>query len=234
MLECVWSAYAVMARIAACRSHIERAHALLERGRFDAAISNLKGLRQDAESVHDHNFAVRACRGPGNRARPGTAAAVGEFARLYFNEGRVSEGRRMRRSAGPPCGRTSGVDDLRLVRHRVDLLSVVCLRAGKLTDALNGFRGVLGQCAQAGMYQTILDEGPNVGILLTTFQESAHQTGHSRDELGPYIDRLIAGWQLRHGSQAELAPKPAIVESLSAREGDILRITRPRPAGRDC
>jgi LuxR family maltose regulon positive regulatory protein len=239
MLECVWSAYAVMAKIAACRIHIERAHALLER-------------------AENHGTE----RGWGRLA----AAAVAERARLYFNEGRVGEGagcvdRLARLAAEYPVStacawsdvhRYAGVARAHLAASegRYDeaiaslkglrqeaqsvhnhyfatrvatLMSVVLLRADRVNDALNGFRGVLNISAQAGLYQTILDEGPQVGILLTTLQENAERTGGSH-ELTRYIGRLLAGWQSRHGSQAEPAPSAAIVESLSARERDILQL----------
>jgi hypothetical protein len=70
------------------------------------------------------------------------------------------------------------------------------LRADRVNDALNGFRGVLNISAQAGLYQTILDEGPQVGLLLTTLQENAERTGSSR-ELGRYIGRPMLGAEKR-------------------------------------
>ncbi len=239
MLECVWSAYAVMAKIAACRVHIERAHTLLERAE-----------NQGTE------------RGWGRLA----AAALAERARLYFNEGRVGEGagcvdRLARLATEYPVSTTCAWSDVHryagvarahlaslegrfdeaisslkglrqeaqsvhnhyLATRVATMISVVLLRADRVNDALNGFRGVLNIAAQAGLYQTILDEGPQVGILLTTLQENSERTGGS-PELTRYIGRLIAGWQSRHGSQAEPAPSAAIVESLSARERDILQL----------
>src|SRR5262249_52323272 len=47
--------------------------------------------------------------------------------------------------------------------------------------------------------------------------------GGSR-ELTPYIDNLIAGWRSRYQLEVQQRPRSLIVESLSAREGDILKL----------
>jgi LuxR family transcriptional regulator, maltose regulon positive regulatory protein len=108
---------------------------------------------------------------------------------------------------------------LRVATH----LSVVRLSANQVTEALSGFRSVLNVSAPAGIYQTILDEGPRVGDLLTAFQENAERRGNS-GKLMPYVATLIAGWRLRYQSQVEPAPRSATAEALSAREGDILKL----------
>jgi LuxR family transcriptional regulator, maltose regulon positive regulatory protein len=108
---------------------------------------------------------------------------------------------------------------LRVATH----LSVVRLSANQVTEALSGFRSVLNVSAPAGIYQTILDEGPRVGDLLTAFQEHAERRGNS-GKLMPYVATLIAGWRLRYQSQVEPAPRSATAEALSAREGDILKL----------
>jgi DNA-binding CsgD family transcriptional regulator len=100
---------------------------------------------------------------------------------------------------------------------------VVRLSANQVTEALSGFRSVLNVSAPAGIYQTILDEGPRVGDLLTAFQENAERRGNS-GKLMPYVATLIAGWRLRYQSQVEPAPRSATAEALSAREGDILKL----------
>jgi hypothetical protein len=57
---------------------------------------------------------------------------------------------------------------LRVATH----LSVVRLSANQVTEALSGFRSVLNVSAPAGIYQTILDEGPRVGDLLQLFRRT--------------------------------------------------------------
>jgi LuxR family maltose regulon positive regulatory protein len=99
-------------------------------------------------------------------------------------------------------------------------LSAVQLSAGKVAEAVNRFRRVLAACAAAGLYQTILDEGPVISELLQTTQES----GKVKADLFPYVDRLVAG--LRRGGQGHFAPASGarILGALSPRETDILTL----------
>ena len=62
MLDCVWSAYFVMARVAAARMNFERAHTILER-------AENQGVARDWGRL--------------------AAAAIAEQARLYLNDGRA-------------------------------------------------------------------------------------------------------------------------------------------------
>ncbi len=77
--------------------------------------------------------------------------------------------------------------------------------------------------AKAGIYQTILDEGAEVGPLLAAFQDNAERTGSSR-ELISYVSNLTAAWRSRYQSEPQQAPTSAVVESLSERESDILKL----------
>jgi LuxR family maltose regulon positive regulatory protein len=239
MLDCVLSAYLVLARIAVHRANLERAHALLERAENQA---NTRGW-----------------------GRLG-AAAVLERARLYLDEGRIGEGtaclaRLESFAAEYPVSASCAWSDihryaalarayLASTEKRFDdaisilkdlqretetahshyfalriatLLSIVRLRANRVTEALDSFGGVLNVAAQAGIYHTILGEGAEVGPLLTVFQENAERTKSFR-ELMPYVGKLIAGWRLRYQSDARPAPMSAIAQSISAREGDILKL----------
>jgi LuxR family maltose regulon positive regulatory protein len=39
----------------------------------------------------------------------------------------------------------------------------------------------------------------------------------------PYVSKLIAGWRSRYGSESSLVPRSTLAETLSNREGDILK-----------
>jgi LuxR family maltose regulon positive regulatory protein len=99
----------------------------------------------------------------------------------------------------------------------------VRLKANKVAAALHAFGSVLNTSASAGIHRMILDEGPEVGPLLMAFHESAERTGGS-PELMPYVSKLIAGWRSRYGSESSLMARSALVETLSNREGDILKL----------
>jgi LuxR family transcriptional regulator, maltose regulon positive regulatory protein len=236
MLDCVWSAYFVISRVAAARMNLVRAHTLLER----------------AESIG-------AARDWGRLS----AGVIAEQARLYVNDGRQDEAAacvdRLERlalkyPAPRPCAWSeiewhhklaralllnqqdrpteaiSILQQLQLeteaVQHRQFLiciairLSAVQLSSGKVAEAVGRFRRVLAACAAAGLYRTVLDEGPLISDLLRATQES----GNVKIDLIPYVDRLVAG--LQRGGQDRLAPTSGAptLSALSPRETDILTL----------
>jgi DNA-binding CsgD family transcriptional regulator len=77
--------------------------------------------------------------------------------------------------------------------------------------------------AQAGIHQTLLDEGPKIGPLLTAFQENSDRTGKSA-ELMPYGSGLVAAFRSRYNLGIELSPRSGIADPLSAHEGAILNL----------
>jgi LuxR family maltose regulon positive regulatory protein len=234
MLDCVWSTYFVMARVAANRMNFERARTILERA------ENL-GVARDWGRL--------------------SAGAIAEQARLHLNDGRLDEAAacvdRLERlalqyPAPRPCawseigwyhkmarsrllGQQARPDEavsiLQQLQHEAEAmqhrqfliciairLSAVQLGAGKVAEAVSRFRRVLAACAAAGLYQTVFDEGPIVSDLLRATQES----GSVKTDLIPYVDRLVAGLQRGgqdHPAQASGAP---ILGALSPRETDIL------------
>jgi LuxR family maltose regulon positive regulatory protein len=239
MLDCVLSAYFVMARIAVHRMNPERAHTLLE-------------LAENQGST----------RGWGRLS----AAAVLERARLCLNEGRIDEGaecvNRLERLASEhPAPVNCAWSDIHrsaaLARayvasaeqrfddaisilsglrrelesaHNLHLalgvethLATVRFRANQVAEALGSFGGVVTVLAKAGIYQSILDQGAEVGPLLAAFQEKIDRTRRS-SELMSYVSNLIAAWRSRYQSEPQQTPTSAIVEALSAREGDILKL----------
>jgi LuxR family maltose regulon positive regulatory protein len=236
MLDCVWSTYFVISRVATARLNFERARTLLERA------ENL-GVARDWGRL--------------------SAGAIAEQARLCLNDGRLDEAAacvdRLERLARKyPAPRPSAWSEIewchKLARahllgqqarpdeaisilqqlqreaeatqHRQFLiciaihLSAVQLSAGKVAEAVGRFRRVLTACAAAGLYQTVLDERPLISDLLRTTQES----GNIKTDLIPYVDRLVAG--LQQGGQDRLAPTSGarILSALSRRETGILKL----------
>ena len=106
-----------------------------------------------------------------------------------------------------------------LIRSAIHL-SAVQLNAGKVAEATNRFRRVLTAGAAAGLYQTILDEGPIIDQILRTTQVN----GNLGADLISYVDRLMTG--VEGARQARLAPisKPQLLGALSPRETDILQL----------
>jgi LuxR family maltose regulon positive regulatory protein len=257
LLDCVLSAYFVMASIAVHRMNLERALTLLERAENQGKTRSWGRL---------------------------TAAAVLERARLCLNEGRIDEGaecvsRLERLAAEYPAAANCAWSDIRryatLARgylasaeerfddaisiltelrreletvHNLHLalrvgthLAVARFRAKQAAEALRSFGTILAALAKAGIHHSILDEGARVGPLLTAFKEHAERAGISR-ELMACVSNLIAAWRARYQSEAQQTqvqseaqqtpnrsepqqtPTSAVAESLSAREGDILKL----------
>src|SRR6266851_4743797 len=236
MLDCVWSTYFVIARVAAARMNFERARTILER-------AENQGVARDWGRL--------------------SAGAIAEQARLYLNDGRLDEAaacvdrleRLARKYPAPrPCA-WSEIEwyhklarahllaqqarpdeaisilqqlqrEAEAMQHRQFLvciairLSAVQLSAGRVAEAVNRFHRVLAACAAAGVYQAVLDEGPVISRLLQATRES----GKVKADLIPYVDRLVAGQQ--RAGQDRLAPTSGarILSALSPRETDILTL----------
>jgi LuxR family maltose regulon positive regulatory protein len=236
MLDCVWSMYFVIARVAAARMNFERARTILERA---------------------ENQGV--ARGWGRLS----AGAIAEQARLYLNDNRLDEAadcvdrleRLARKYPAPrPCawseiewhhklarahllGQQAHPDEAisilqqlqreaEAMQHRQFLictamrLSAVQFSLGKVAEAVSRFGRVLTACAAAGLYQTVLDDGPIISELLRATQEG----GNVKADLVPFVDRLVAG--LPRGGQDRSAPTSdaRLLSALSPRETDILTL----------
>jgi LuxR family maltose regulon positive regulatory protein len=237
LLDCVLSAYSVMARVAVHRRNVEWAHSLLE----------------VAESQGN-------ARGWGRLS----AAAVLERARLFLDEGRIDEGagciKRLERLAAEyPAPTNCAWSDIRryaafgraylasaeerfeeaisiLDGLRLEFESVgnrqlalraqthaatVRFRAKQVAEAVESFGDIVTVFARESLYQPILDEGKEVGPLLAAFQSKAERTGGPR-ELMSYMSNLSAAWKSRYEPEPQEVPASEASESLSPRESDIL------------
>jgi LuxR family maltose regulon positive regulatory protein len=107
---------------------------------------------------------------------------------------------------------------------RVDAdLATAHFRAGDHADALATLRKVLDIGMKEGLYQTILDQGPEIGPLLLSVREEAARTGDLTDFVS-YVDRLVEGLSARYQPQGKESTTPAVEEPLSAREGNVLNL----------
>jgi LuxR family maltose regulon positive regulatory protein len=190
MLDCVWSTYFVICRVAAARMNFGRARTLLERA------ENL-GVARDWGRL--------------------SAGVIAEQARLYLNDGRLDEAaacvdrlerlvqkypaprpsawseigwyHRLTRAhlLGQQAGPDEAISILQQLQHEAEAmehrqfliciairLSAVQLGAGKAAEAVSRFRRVLAACSTAGLYQTVLDEGPVISKLLRATREGGH------------------------------------------------------------
>jgi LuxR family maltose regulon positive regulatory protein len=239
MLDCVLNAYFVMARIAEHRRNLERADTLLE-------LAENQGNTRDWVRLSAAAVLERAwlCLNEGridegaehvNRLErlatehPATANCALSDIHRFAALGRAYVVSAEQRFDDAIPILDSLRDELESVRNlhfalRVEThLATVKFRAKKVAEALASFGGIVATSARAGICHTILDEGAEVGPLLAAFQDNAERTKGSR-ELRPYVSNLIAAWSSRYQSEPQQTHASAIAESLSAREGDILKL----------
>jgi LuxR family maltose regulon positive regulatory protein len=239
MLDCVLNAYFVMTSIAVHRMHLERAHTLLERAenqghtrgwaRLSAAALlerarlclNEGRIEEGAECLDRLERLAADYPAPTNcawsdiRRYAALARAYVASAEQRFDDAiSILSGLR---------GELDGAHNLHLALRVQTHLAIVQFRADQIADALESFGGVVTVFAKSGLQQTILDEGADVGPLLAAFLEKAERSNSSHP-LMPYVSNLIAAWKGRYQSEFQQSPTSAIVESLSAREGDILKL----------
>ena len=241
MLDCVLSAYFVMARIAIHKMNLARAHALLEwaenqgntrgwgrlsaaavfermrlclnEGRIEEAVEHLNRLdRLAVEYPAPANCAWSDIHRYATFARAYVATAQERF------DDAISILTRLRREL-------ENVGN-RLFALRVEVFTAaVTFRTKQVTEALEAFGRIVAVSAKAGIYHTIVDEGAVIGPLLLAYQETAERAGGS-GELTPYVSNVVAAWRLRYGSEPQRQPpaSSSTAGPLSPREGDILKL----------
>jgi LuxR family transcriptional regulator, maltose regulon positive regulatory protein len=103
------------------------------------------------------------------------------------------------------------------------LLAVAHWRAGEIADAVNLFKEALSIAAPAGLYQLILDAGPEIMAVLIRFREDA-RTGGNRRDLMPHAEELMVRCREAYPSEPTHGRASSVAESLSPRERTILEL----------
>jgi LuxR family maltose regulon positive regulatory protein len=236
MHECVLSAYFVLARVAAARMNFERARTVLEQaenqgvargwGRLSAsAIAEQARLYLNDGRIDEAAACVDRLERLARKypaARPCAWSEIEWYhklsrAHLLGQQDRPDDAIAILQVLQSET--EAAQHHYFLIRSAVHL-SAVQLNAGKVAEATNRFRRVLTAGAAAGLYQTILDEGPIIDQILRTTQVS----GNLGADLISYVDRLMTG--VEGARQARLSPtsRPELLGSLSPRETGILQL----------
>jgi ATP/maltotriose-dependent transcriptional regulator MalT len=238
MLDCVLVAYFVLVRLAGFRKNPSRAYTLLEQaenlgltrhwGRLVAAallervrLSCLEGRISESAAYLDRLDRVAADYPAPKSCAWSDIHRYGALARAHVAlsqdrpQSAISILEKLQHEADDAHNYYFG---LRVGTH----LATAFLRAGDRADALRVFRKVLSAGAKAGLYQTILDEGPEIGTLLSDVRKDP-RAADSADFVS-YLDRLIEGHRARYRSEVKASPASAIADPLSVREGDILNL----------
>jgi LuxR family maltose regulon positive regulatory protein len=103
------------------------------------------------------------------------------------------------------------------------LISKALLDAGEPIQAVEVLQNVVTVAAPAGIYRTILDCGPEIGLMLPRLRENMERKADSRQWL-PYVDHLVEGWRALYQPDQAQNQGGEIAESLTARERGILEL----------
>ena len=236
MLDSVLIAYRLLVRIAVARSNTAQAYALLDRAQVlghrrgwhrliaaalvDRTRLHIREGRMAEAAACASQLDTLAARGPQSSSPVSAeidnyralAAACVAMAQNRTHEA-VEYLNAARRSAEARHG-----DDLAL-RLRTTL-ALAWMGAGKAREAIEVFGEVLKVAAPAGIYQSILDQGPEIGPLLQAMRDGTRNTAQTKDMVS-YIDRLLDGWRARYQPDNK-SQRDAERESLSARERNIV------------
>ena len=236
LLDSVLIAYRLLIRIALAHSDVSQAYELLDRaqalgcarqwermtaatlverirlylaeGRMSEATASLAQLDQLASS-NSHPSRSISLEIENYRALGAASVAAAQY--------RTEEAIAMLSAALQNAERRNG-DDL-AIRLRT-LLALVWLAANERTRAIEVFLEVVKVAAPAGVYQSILDVGPDIGSLLQAVREDARNMAQT-NELIPYINHLLDGWRILYQPGGN-RPRDTERGSLSSREREIV------------
>ncbi|MGV2292302.1 LuxR C-terminal-related transcriptional regulator [Trinickia sp. YCB016] len=102
------------------------------------------------------------------------------------------------------------------------VLALAWFNAGERDQALEIFFEVAAIAAPGGVFQSIVDQGPDIGPLLLLARDSARTTAKAQ-EIVAWLDRLVNSWQALH--EPDSKPRPEVErDRLSSRERGIIEL----------
>lgn len=238
LLDTVLTAYVVLVRIALSRSNIERAYALLEQAenlgyerQWDRMIAAAILERTRLYLSEGRITEASACLVRLERlaaAYPSLVPCAWSDIHNYRALGSAYLAVAQNRSQDAVVVLNNLLVEAQ-GRHREYFalrlrltLAVVLLGANEHAAALEAFHEVLKVASVAGVFRTILDQGPEIGTLLWRARKDIERKGHKSDCLA-YVDRLLETWRSIYHSQAE-RDGDGTEESLSSRERGVLQL----------
>ncbi|MFM0205821.1 LuxR C-terminal-related transcriptional regulator [Paraburkholderia sediminicola] len=103
------------------------------------------------------------------------------------------------------------------------LLALAWLNAGERDRALEIFHEVATVAAPAGICQSIIDQGPEIGPLLKLARDSVRTTSAKAQEIVTWLDRLLASWRTQHEPNSQ-PQRETERDRLSSRERGIVEL----------
>jgi LuxR family maltose regulon positive regulatory protein len=237
MHECVLSAYVVLTQIALRRRNIDRAYALLDQlenlghmrswGRVVAASLALRtrlhvteGRLIEAGACLSRLERLAADNPTSGRCSRSAIADYSVLTRAVWESAHNRPEKAATLLQSLLDAAKSAHDHYRALRLATQL-AITLLAADRTEEAQLVFQTALAAAAPSGFYQTLLDEGPEIGILLFRCQEQGH-FGGAGTEPRSYLANLIAGWRELYQPDSTTILPSNIADSLSPREKNIL------------
>ena len=236
LLDSVLIAYRILIRIAVARSDVRQAYALLDRaqalGRARqwermAAVALVERIRLNlAEGRVVEAAACVAQLDQVARSHSHPSHSISLEIENYRAIGAASVAAAQHRTEEAAVVLSAALqsaerrhDDFLAIRLRT-MLALAWLAANERTRAIEVFREVLKVAAPAGVCQSILDVGPEIGELLHAVCEDAHQTAQT-NALISYVEHLLDGWRILY-QPGGYRQRDTERGSLSSRECEIV------------
>ena len=238
MLDSVLIAYRLLIRIAVARSNPAQAYALLDRAQslghkrgWNRLIATALVERTRLHIREGRMAEASACvcqldglvaRGP--QLSVPVSAETDNYRSLAVACVAMAQNRTREAVEHLTAARSSAESrhgDYLALRLRI-MLALAWMGAGNVREAIEVFGEVVKVAAPAGIYQSILDEGPEVGQLLQAVRGETRNTTRTGDKVN-YIDHLLDGWRARYQTD-NTSQRDAERESLSARERNIVEL----------
>jgi LuxR family maltose regulon positive regulatory protein len=236
MLDSVLIAYRLLIRIAVARSNAAQAYTLLERAR---ALGHRRGWHRLIAAVLVERTRLHitegrmaeasacvseldelAARGP--QSSPPVSAEIDNYRSLAGACVAIAQNRTHEAVQSLSVARRSAESrhgDYLALRLRTTL-ALAWMGGGQTREAIEVFGEVVKVAAHAGIYQSILDQGPEIGTLLQAVRDDTRNTAQTK-EVANHTDRLFDGWRALYQPDSQ-PQRDAERESLSAREREIV------------
>ncbi|RKF35872.1 LuxR C-terminal-related transcriptional regulator [Paraburkholderia fungorum] len=241
-LDSVLIAYRVLLRIAVARGNFTRAHALLDTAqelgqsrRWNRLVAAGLSERIRLHLAEGRFAEASACVAQLRQlaaANAGSSVPVSPEIENYRDLGAASLAIRQRQTQeavtilNGALARLEHLHGAYLALRLRTLLALAWLNAGERDRALEIFHQVATVAAPAGICQSIVDQGPEIGPLLKLAREStrAATTKEAKaQEIVVWLDRLLDSWRALHEPNSQ-APRESERERLSSRERGIVEL----------
>ncbi|CAE6825095.1 HTH-type transcriptional regulator MalT [Paraburkholderia haematera] len=231
--------YRILIRIAVARANFTHAYALLDSAqalgqerRWNRLVAAALAERTRLNLAEDRLAEAGACVGQLRQlatANAGSSGAVSPEIENYRDLGAACLAIRRQHTQEAVAILSGALERLGhlhgtyLALRLRTLLALAWLNAGERDRALAIFHEVATAAAPAGVCQSIVDQGPDIGPLLNLARDSVRTTTAKAQEIVTWLDRLLNSWRAQHEPNNQ-PRREGERERLSSRERGIVEL----------